>query len=1118
MQKVLILLLFFLSAICNLEGQSLLIHVEPGKEKLAVPEGESPLVDIFRTYGVAQYWEAFPGAKSSFLKGSRYMSLVDPTNIEAVVQALEATQIFDLIEVEEAISTAEYLGNMAECPNPVPITDPNTQNQTYFDLMEFPCAWSITEGCPEITIGLCDVSLNYNHPDLAGKIADIQCITCNPNTVDVCDHGFATAGALAAKHNDQCVAGAGRNTILKGYLWSTNTCGGNPCGCHIPTIATVWAAYNDGNRIILAETPRFIGVQAPIALQEMVDGGTTIILPSLTYPQSPNGHSNIMGINGVIVVGPLDDNLDYWEYNQLNVDMEIGVPARHAAHNVDDMWQLDSPDDGDGLLCRANYGGGTSIGAPSVAAAAALLLCVNPCLTPGDIETILKATAKPANGAPNNSGSLNAYQAVLAAQNAIPQDLVVGAGQTVSISNQTVHYSNITIEPTGTLHISNQSTVKMHFDGRIFVQKGAKLIVDNSTLTTTCLTDYWAGIRVQGNPSLPQPAIYDANNNPLIQVPLSADDAGVVFLLNNSTVEKARLAISTNWSGAQWGGVVFAKNTDFINNRRVAEFMQYPTPNAGLTFTNTSKFIECLFDGSAEGSTGVTMWDTDKITFNKCNFVGFEHNALVAHDAGAVVSGNNNFINNGRAISNVATYPFGSYPLIVDNHNYFASENSELIASFASDRWAGLKIEQNEFYNEGAGVGVWLDGPSNFNIDNNAFYGMMGAVYITHTGFGNDSKQNMVRCNTIQNANWGIGFVGDNQFVQFLSNDFQQVGEDVIVTGTIRNQQGAPGTPAANCFDNLGSPDITSTGTSFSYFVNTSAPFCEVPVSPVNFIVVNTSNKNPINCLNLPETLDPATGGNLPELRQQLADLQGQLVLNPENNILQAEWHQAMAQKEALMKALIKEKIAVGDYAGIDALLEEEHTLESDMSRFGLRMSIGAYAEAEALLNTFPHETQDEFWFVKVQQINLQRLLNPETFELAEMDEALLNVVAESQSPYRGFARAILMLLKGNWYACDVQTALRSAEPVQTAPVVVKDWVLAPNPANNTLQISLGKIAAAKAEIKLFDVYGRMVKQADASGQQEIQLETSQLPEGVYYVILTEGGFISKQTKISIQH
>ena len=122
---------------------------------------------------------------------------------------------------------------------------------------------------------------------------------------------------------------------------------------------------------------------------------------------------------------------------------------------------------------------------------------VNPCLTPPEIEDIIKATAQPVNQSFDldpSVGFVNAYEAVLMAQNYNHQDYIFTSGSTVW-NNLDVNASKIIIEANSELIIQN-ATVNLLKESSIEIRRGGRLIIDNSTLTT-CET--WKGIELWGN-------------------------------------------------------------------------------------------------------------------------------------------------------------------------------------------------------------------------------------------------------------------------------------------------------------------------------------------------------------------------------------------------------------------------------------------------------------------------------------------------------------------------------------------------------------------------------------------------------------------------------------------
>lgn len=84
-----------------------------------------------------------------------------------------------------------------------------------------------------------------------------------------------------------------------------------------------------------------------------------------------------------------------------------------------------------------------------------------------------------------------------------------------------------------------------------------------------------------------------------------------------------------------------------------------------------------------------------------------------------------------------------------------------------------------------------------------------------------------------------------------------------------------------------------------------------------------------------------------------------------------------------------------------------------------------------------------------------------------------------------------------------------------------------PNPANKMCTISLDIPTASEVSIYIYNTLGQLVTQKNEglknSGKQNIQLETDQLPEGIYYYTVvfgtnTKSKTIQKSSKLNIQH
>ena len=233
----------------------------------------------------------------------------------------------------------------------------------------------------------------------------------------------------------------------------------------------------------------------------------------------------------------------------------------------------------------------------------------------------------------------------------------------------------------------------------IRVARGAKLHINGGTLTKCPDAEDWRGINVEGNATLTQPSAFSMP---------AANEAGVVLINNLAHVEWARTTISTTrfnegWNSAYWGGLVHCENATFSANGRGAAFMKYDLPNQ-------SKFINCTMESDGVGYAGVTIWDTDNVTFNRCRFYNMSSQGILTYDAGAIVKDGNDFHHNWRGISSRATYPYSAFLEVGDlssDPNYFL-DNWFHIESNASKYGPGLSIINNEFFEPN--TAIWLNG------------------------------------------------------------------------------------------------------------------------------------------------------------------------------------------------------------------------------------------------------------------------------------------------------------------------------------------------------------------------------------------------------------------------
>ncbi|MFN4233651.1 MAG: M43 family zinc metalloprotease [Bacteroidia bacterium] len=116
--------------------------------------------------------------------------------------------------------------------------------------------------------------------------------------------------------------------------------------------------------------------------------------------------------------------------------------------------------------------------------------------------------------------------------------------------------------------LSIRCDVYMPPTGKIIVQTGAKLIIDEGRITSSC-DNMWQGVMLHGNINQSQQII---NGMPVYQ--------GMVEMKNGAIIENAVNGISTmrrdangNIDWSSFGGIIRASNSSFLNNKRDVEFM-----------------------------------------------------------------------------------------------------------------------------------------------------------------------------------------------------------------------------------------------------------------------------------------------------------------------------------------------------------------------------------------------------------------------------------------------------------------------------------------------------------------------------------------------------------------
>lgn len=277
-------------------------------------------------------------------------------------------------------------------------------------------AWDITTGSSDIEIAISDAGYHFTHPDIVGKT------TYQSSGIGTSNIAHGTAVAI-------CAAGATNNSVGKssiGFNSSLQLYGMN--------YNELLAASNMGAHVVNASWASgcFFSTYGQQIIDEIHSNGTVIVAAAGNGATCSSSHMDLVypaafeHVISVTSVGINDNHErimgDSTSTHQHNAKVDICAPGYDIAMSGGPSWYT--------------YGSGTSFAAPIVSGTIGLMLATNPCLTPDQIEFILKATANtdvlslnPQYAWGLGAGRLDAYAAVAMAKefSTLPAQLMLDA-------------------------------------------------------------------------------------------------------------------------------------------------------------------------------------------------------------------------------------------------------------------------------------------------------------------------------------------------------------------------------------------------------------------------------------------------------------------------------------------------------------------------------------------------------------------------------------------------------------------------------------------------------------------------------------------------------------------
>ncbi|MFO0591695.1 MAG: S8 family serine peptidase [Polyangiaceae bacterium] len=260
-------------------------------------------------------------------------------------------------------------------------------------------AWEITTGSPSISVVVHDSGVDASHPNLAPNVttgwnfdtdsSNTTPATSSPTTA----HGTACAGIVAAAANDTGITGIAPGCTI------VPLCATGRHSSEFWAETIDWAA--DHGQVVSCSWTNSATNILTEAIRRAVNKGVTLLFAVGNNGEDVTGIAYPASLGDVIAVGASTNQDVVAAYSQTGPGLDFLAPShggtlKMQTTDIQGNGGFNPRKDEAGNYCEADGPsgfGGTSASTPLVAGVVALMLSVNPSLSPGEVRQILRDTA-----------------------------------------------------------------------------------------------------------------------------------------------------------------------------------------------------------------------------------------------------------------------------------------------------------------------------------------------------------------------------------------------------------------------------------------------------------------------------------------------------------------------------------------------------------------------------------------------------------------------------------------------------------------------------------------------------------------------------------------------------